>query len=272
MAEPQARIQLGGSVWMTVDGQNLGGTGRMQLLALVGEQGSITHAAKAMGMSYKAAWDAIDTMNNLAGEPLVERVAGGKGGGGTRLTPRGAQLVHNFRLIEAEHQRFIAQLDGQATGLADDLLFIRRISMHTSARNHFAGTVTRVVHGAVNDEVEIAVRPGLCIVATVTHESAAGLGQGLVHRGAGRCRGRAPVGAQPPRRRGRAHHAGRGERRSRDRRGRRRVDRRDHHARQQRGARPDRGRYGDGDLQGVQRDRGRPGMMRRPRGGAQRRS
>lgn len=176
MAEPQARIQLGGSVWMTVDGQNLGGSGRMQLLALVGAHGSITHAAKAMGMSYKAAWDAIDSMNNLAGEPLVERVAGGKGGGGTRLTPRGAQLVHNFRLIEAEHQRFIAQLDGQATGLADDYLFIRRISMHTSARNHFAGTVTRVVHGAVNDEVEIEVRPGLCIVATVTHESVAGLG------------------------------------------------------------------------------------------------
>ena len=40
-------------------------------------------------MSYKAAWDAIDTMNNLAGEPLVERMTGGKGGG-TQLTRRGA--------------------------------------------------------------------------------------------------------------------------------------------------------------------------------------
>jgi molybdate transport system regulatory protein len=129
-----------------------------------------------MKMSYKAAWDAIDTMNNLAGEPLVERVAGGKGGGGTRLTQRGLQLVENFRRIEAEHQRFIAQLGQQAQGIADDYLLIRNISMKTSARNHFAGTVTRVVNGAVNDEVEIAVRPGLHIVATVTHESAESLG------------------------------------------------------------------------------------------------
>ena len=176
MLEQDKRIKLGGSLWMTVGGESLGGSGRVQLLALVGEQGSITHAAKAMKMSYKAAWDAIDTMNNLAGEPLVERVAGGKGGGGTRLTPRGQQLVENFRRIEAEHQRFIAQLGQQAQGIADDYLLIRNISMKTSARNHFAGTVTRVVHGAVNDEVEIAVRPGLHIVATVTHESAEGLG------------------------------------------------------------------------------------------------
>ena len=176
MPEHDKRIELGGSVWMTVGGESLGGSGRVQLLALVGEQGSITHAAKAMKMSYKAAWDAIDTMNNLAGEPLVGRVVGG---GGTRLTQRGLQLVENFRRIEAEHQRFIAQLGQQAQGIADDYLLIRNISMKTSARNHFAGTVTRVVHGAVNDEVEIAVRPGLHIVATVTHESAEGLGLAL---------------------------------------------------------------------------------------------
>lgn len=176
MKDSDPRIALGGSVWMTVGGENLGGQGRMALLALVGTHGSITQAAKAMGMSYKAAWDAIDTMNNLAGEPLVERLTGGKGGGGTRLTARGEQLVQNFRLIEAEHRRFIAQLDQQAHGIADDLLLMKRISMKTSARNHFAGTVTRVLHGSVNDEVEIAVRPDLHIVAIVTHESAAGLG------------------------------------------------------------------------------------------------
>ena len=176
MKKDDPRISLGGSVWMTVGGENLGGQGRMALLALVGTHGSITQAAKAMGMSYKAAWDAIDTMNNLAGEPLVERLTGGKGGGGTRLTARGEQLVRNFRLIEAEHRRFITQLDQQASGIADDFLLIKRISMKTSARNHFAGTVTRVVQGAVNDEVEIEVRPGLHIVAIVTHESAEGLG------------------------------------------------------------------------------------------------
>jgi molybdate transport system regulatory protein len=76
----------------------------LSCLARIADSGSITQAAKAMGMSYKAAWDAIDTMNNLAGEPLVQRTTGGKGGGGTTLTQRGEQLVANFRLIEARAQ------------------------------------------------------------------------------------------------------------------------------------------------------------------------
>ena len=170
------RIELGGSVWLTVGGENLGGPGRIALLAQIAEQGSITHAAKAVKMSYKAAWDAIDAMNNLAGEPLVQRVAGGKGGGGTVLTQRGMQLVQNFRLIEREHHRFVAELSLQAEGIADDFLLLRRMSMKTSARNHFAGQVTRVQRGSVNDEIEIEAAGGHKVVAIVTHESAEGLG------------------------------------------------------------------------------------------------
>ena len=170
------RIELGGSVWLTVGGENLGGPGRIALLAQIAEQGSITHAAKAVKMSYKAAWDAIDAMNNLAGEPLVQRMAGGKGGGGTVLTQRGMQLVQNFRLIEREHHRFVAELSLQAEGIADDFLLLRRMSMKTSARNHFAGQVTRVLRGSVNDEIEIEAAGGHKVVAIVTHESAEGLG------------------------------------------------------------------------------------------------
>jgi molybdate transport system regulatory protein len=107
-------IGLDGAIWMTVGGENLGGPGRIALLAKIAECGSITQAAKAIKMSYKAAWDAIDAMNNLAGEPLVERLAGGKGGGGTRLTARGEQLVANFRLIEREHRDFVKRLSEHA--------------------------------------------------------------------------------------------------------------------------------------------------------------
>jgi molybdate transport system regulatory protein len=161
---------------MTVGGESLGGPGRIALLAKIGECGSITQAAKAIGMSYKAAWDAIDAMNNLAGEPLVERVAGGKGGGGTRLTARGAQLVANFRLIEREHRGFVERLSQHTAGIADDYRLVRRMSMRTSARNQFSGTVTRIARGAVNDEVELAVAGGHAIVAIVTHESVDNLG------------------------------------------------------------------------------------------------
>lgn len=175
--EPKATaIELHGSVWMTVGEENLGGKDRVALLASIAECGSITQAAKAIKMSYKAAWDAIDTMNTLAGEPLVERVTGGKGGGGTRLTVRGAQLVSNFRIIEREHRHFIEQLGQQAEGIADDFLLIRRMSMKTSARNHFLGKVRHIKAGAVNDEIELDVGNGHSIVAIITHESTQSLG------------------------------------------------------------------------------------------------
>ncbi len=176
MARKRKPIELRGSVWMTVGGENLGGPGRIELLSKVAESGSITQAAKAIGMSYKAAWDAIDTMNNLAGEPLVERLAGGKGGGGTRLTRRGEQLVANFRLIEREHRQFVEQLGRQASGIADDLVLIRRMKMNTSARNQFLGKVTAVKAGAVNDEIELEILGGQTIVAIITHESTDSLG------------------------------------------------------------------------------------------------
>ncbi len=169
-------IELKGTIWMTVGGANLGGPGRVELLARIAECGSITQAAKAMKMSYKAAWDAVDAMNNLAGEALVERLSGGKGGGGTRLTARGEQLVANFRLIEQEHRRFIGQLSHQAEGITDDYLLIRRMSMKTSARNQFLGTVSRLKQGAVNDEVEIEIPGGIRVVAIVTRESSDSLG------------------------------------------------------------------------------------------------
>ncbi|MDX9717440.1 TOBE domain-containing protein [Thauera sp. WH-2] len=175
MEGKKAGIELHGSIWMTVGGANLGGPGRIELLSRIADCGSITQAAKAIGMSYKAAWDAIDTMNNLAGEPLVERVTGGRGGGGTRLTRRGEQLVENFRLIEREHRRFVDLLSQQAEGIADDYLLIRRMSMKTSARNQFLGKVIEVQRGTVNDEVALEVAGGHRIVAIVTHGSAEGL-------------------------------------------------------------------------------------------------
>ncbi|MGD9599903.1 MAG: TOBE domain-containing protein [Steroidobacteraceae bacterium] len=171
-----ADIELHGAVWMAVGGESLGGAGRMTLLAQIAESGSITRAAKAVGMSYKAAWDAVDSMNNLAGEPLVERVAGGKGGGGTRLTPRGERLIANFRLIEQEHRRYLGSLGRQSAGIADDYLLIRRMAMKTSARNQFFGKVRQVTQGAVNDEIELEVAGGQRIIAVVTRASSQDLG------------------------------------------------------------------------------------------------
>jgi molybdate transport system regulatory protein len=166
-----AAIALQGAVWMTVGGAHLGGASRVALLEKIGECGSISQAAKAIKMSYKAAWDAIDNMNHLAGEALVERLTGGKGGGGTRLTARGQQLIDNFKIIARAHQHFIEQMRLQEAGVADDFLVLSRMSMKTSARNQFMGTVTAIKRGAVNDEVTLAVAGGQQIIAIVTRDS-----------------------------------------------------------------------------------------------------
>lgn len=172
-------LELHGQVWLTLREQNFGSPARIALLAKIAECGSITAAAKAAGMSYKAAWDAIDAMNNLSGEPLVERLAGGKGGGGTRLTARGQKLVDNFHVIEREHRQFIEQLNQQAGSIADDLLLIRRIGMKTSARNQFFARVVQVRPGAVNDEIDLEMAGGQKLAAIVTHESTETLGLSL---------------------------------------------------------------------------------------------
>lgn len=169
-------LALSGELWLHAGGQTLGGAARIALLAAIGETGSITRAAKAVGLSYKGAWDAIDTMNNLAGEPLVLRATGGKGGGGTTLTPRATALIAAFRAIEREHRRFIDAASAAVEGFEVNWKLIGRIGMKTSARNQLFGKVLAVKHGAVNDEVVLALPGEHTIMAVVTHESVQELG------------------------------------------------------------------------------------------------
>lgn len=164
-------LELQGAIWFRSGSQDWGGKDRIALLAAIGEQGSITAAARAVGISYKAAWDAIDAMNNSAGEPLVVRAAGGKGGGGTRLTERAEQLIRTYRTLEDEHRRFVAHLGRLGDAAAEDLNVMRRFMIRTSARNKLFGKVDSVRGGAVNDEVVLALPGGQAIVSTITHES-----------------------------------------------------------------------------------------------------
>jgi molybdate transport system regulatory protein len=173
---PPEALEIGGSVWLQSGAQQLGGAARIALLAAIHESGSITGAAKAVGMSYKAAWDAVDTMNNLAGELLVVRTSGGRGGGGTALTPTAQKLIVTYRVIEREHRKFLERAGAAIEGFAHDWQLIERIGMKTSARNQLLGTVKKLTRGAVNDEVELELPGGQAIVAIITHESTESLG------------------------------------------------------------------------------------------------
>jgi molybdate transport system regulatory protein len=77
------------------------GPGKVKLLESVRDTGSISAAARAMGMDYKRAWTLIDSLNRAFDTPVVERVTGGSGGGGAILTPFGANLLARYRRLEA---------------------------------------------------------------------------------------------------------------------------------------------------------------------------
>lgn len=166
------RLELRGALWIVAGDQNLGGPGRIALLRAVAEHGSINQAAKLLGMSYKTAWDAIDSMNAMAAEPLVERGTGGRGGGFTRLTAHGMKIVERFEQVDAMHRRFLAGLDRVGMDLGQEFSILRVLDLQTSARNQWEGTVSVLRAGAVNDEVEVALPGGLKIVAIVTRASA----------------------------------------------------------------------------------------------------
>ena len=72
---------------------------RIALLKQIDQTGSISQGAKHAGISYKSAWDAINEMNQLSEQPLVDRATGGKGGGGAVLTRYGQRLIQLYDLM-----------------------------------------------------------------------------------------------------------------------------------------------------------------------------
>lgn len=169
-------MQVYGGIWMGRDKDAQISDVRISLLEKIGETGSITQAAKAVGISYKTAWDAVDAMNNISEEALVESLSGGKGGGGTRLTEAGQKLVQTYRVIQQEHERFLSSISAGMDNFDNFYQLIRRLSMKSSARNQFFGKVTRIQSGPINSEVDVALNGEDRIVAVITHESQENLG------------------------------------------------------------------------------------------------
>jgi molybdate transport system regulatory protein len=104
-------IIITGAIWIeNHDGsERFLGKGRIQLLELIIEHGSISKAAKAMEMSYKRAWDLINSMNSQALKPFVITQTGGKSGGGTIVTPEGLQAIEDYKSLQNRFKEFILQ-------------------------------------------------------------------------------------------------------------------------------------------------------------------
>lgn len=92
---------IGLRVWVERAGQAILGPGRLELLEGIDRHHSISAAARQMGMSYRRAWELVQSINESAGEPLVLAVTGGAHGGGAELTPVGHWAIHVFREVQA---------------------------------------------------------------------------------------------------------------------------------------------------------------------------
>ncbi|WP_020180398.1 winged helix-turn-helix domain-containing protein [Methylopila sp. M107] len=87
------------------------GPGKIELLETIAREGSISAAGRAMDMSYRRAWDLVDEMARICGQPVVASQTGGKHGGGARLTAFGEELVARYRAIERSAEKAVrAQL------------------------------------------------------------------------------------------------------------------------------------------------------------------
>ncbi len=139
---------------------------RIALLQHVAEQGSITRAAKSAGLSYKAAWDAIDELNNLAQKPLVERSVGGRGGGGAKLSVEGERVLRLYQRLQALQAQVL-----EAAEESGDLDLLSRLTLNTSARNQLLGRIESITAHGHNDLVRLRLAGDVFIDAQITHDS-----------------------------------------------------------------------------------------------------
>jgi len=141
---------------------------RLEVLRRVAESGSISQAARASGISYKAAWQAIDTLTSLSGVTLVDSTVGGSGGGGARITPQGLQLLALADELARARQAVLARFAG-GPALAGGL------GLRTSMRNQLPCEVLGAEPVSPGDPavlIRLRTAGGAVLTASVTRESA----------------------------------------------------------------------------------------------------
>ena len=108
-----------GRIWIEGKEGAFLGNGRVLLLERIRQYGSITEAARSLDMSYRHAWELVDSMNNQSANPLVETSTGGKGGGGARLTDDGERAMRLFQEFYDEFQDFLMKKSKQIKFLGE---------------------------------------------------------------------------------------------------------------------------------------------------------
>lgn len=105
-----ASYSVEGHIWVEGAEGTFLGMGRVLLLEKIREYGSITRAASSLEMSYRKAWELVESMNSQAGVPLVVATTGGKGGGGAVLTEAGERAIRLYSELDAEFRKFLEKM------------------------------------------------------------------------------------------------------------------------------------------------------------------
>lgn len=169
-------MKIDGRFWLTKEDKNFLGAGRIELLKTIEKTGSIHSAAKEMKMSYKAAWERLNDMNNLADKPLLIKTTGGKSGGGSVLTPYAHKLIDTFDRLKEVHRQFIdrfAEAGDDAEHLARVL---SRTFLTTSARNQLLSCIDNITFEGVNATIKLSLEGGITLYSSITTKSIKNMG------------------------------------------------------------------------------------------------
>ena len=151
----------------------------LRLLGQVREQGSITAAAKAVGVTYKTAWDRLRNLQARLGTPLIVAAKGGRGGGRTQLSEHGAALLARYeRLRRAQSMavdRYI-EVDPLAASQSPVAEAALPPIGKTSARNQLRGIVVKIARAGMRDRVLVQLHDALTMQVNITHASTLSLG------------------------------------------------------------------------------------------------
>ena len=154
---------------------------RIDILRAIARTGSISQAARDVAVSYKAAWQAVDTLTNLAGVPLVNRAVGGSGGGGASLTTQGQQLLDLADMLgearQQVHDRWSAAAARSPEGSLQAAQSVyARLSLRTSMRNQLPCTIAAMEQTGRIVRVVMQLGGSGTMTARITSESAELLG------------------------------------------------------------------------------------------------
>lgn len=143
---------------------------RIDILRRISACGSISEAARSAGVSYKAAWQAIETLGNLAGTPMVEKAVGGSGGGGAALTAAGRRVLEAAALLDRARRAVLGGLASADAGEAG-VSGLAAMALRTSMRNQFPCRVASLRPTSGFVRVGLTLSSGGLLHARITRES-----------------------------------------------------------------------------------------------------